>query len=161
MNNLLFLLFLVTSIYAKNWDNSLYKGNRSYSEYTQNTVKDNLTELIWEKDRSEHDLMWGEAEGYCLQLSLDGFDDWRLPTYEELYYLADRNKFYPSIDETYFDEDGEWYWSATLYKFEFDTAWLVSFTSGYDSYQKKVNRNFARCVRNIGDNKIESDEEEE
>ena len=159
MNNLL-LLLLLTSLNAKNWDNSLYKGNRSYSQYTQNTVKDNLTDLIWEKNRSEHGLMWGEAEGYCMQLSLDGYDDWRLPTYEELYYLADRKKFSPSIDENYFDEDGEWYWSATLYKFQFDTAWLVSFTSGYDSYQNKVNLNFARCVRNIDKSKNINEEDE-
>ncbi|MEA3229193.1 MAG: DUF1566 domain-containing protein, partial [Campylobacterota bacterium] len=150
---ILFLLFpflLFSSSDTLKWDSAIYDGDRSYSQYTKNTIKDNLTDLIWEKGRSSYGLMWGEAEAYCINLELDGFDDWRLPYYEELYYLADRKKSHPAIDSKYFDEeDGEWYWSRTLYKFESETAWLISFTSGYDSYYGKTSLNFARCVRDI------------
>ena len=37
-------------------------------------------------------LPWGEADAYCRGLAVDGHDDWRLPTLDELDTLIDRDR---------------------------------------------------------------------
>jgi hypothetical protein len=92
-------------------------------------------------------MKWSDAKGYCSSLSLDGYSDWRLPKQEELYYLADRTKYKPAIDTNYFDIKSSWYWSATGYKNDSSSAWIVYFGNGDDSWDKHSLTNFAVCVR--------------
>ena len=47
-------------------------------------VKDTRTGLMWQKDAFGPIKTAGEAESYCRQLQIGGFNDWRLPTIEEL-----------------------------------------------------------------------------
>ena len=48
-----------------------------------------IEERQWMLTSSGDDLPWAEAESYCEDLTLDGFDDWRLPTLTELEALHD------------------------------------------------------------------------
>jgi hypothetical protein len=133
---------------SKGWDKSIYSGNRSYSRNSSNTVKDNLTGLIWQKTPNYKEYTWSEAKEYCRNLSIDGYDDWRLPNFDELYYLADRSKYKPAIDDNYFDvKTDDWYWSSTAYKNNSSKAWVVSFDSGSDFWDFESGDDFVRCVR--------------
>jgi hypothetical protein len=129
------------------WNPLIYRGKRSYTKNSTNTVKDNYTGLIWQKSGSSNKMKWSDAKGYCSSLSLDGYSDWRLPTEEELYYLADRTKYKPAIDTNYFSVKSKWYWSATGYKNDSSSAWVVDFDDGGGSWGKHSSTNYALCVR--------------
>lgn len=40
--------------------------------------------LTWQPRSNGEDVPWGDAEAHCETLELDGHDDWRLPTLDEL-----------------------------------------------------------------------------
>lgn len=76
--------------------------------------------IMWQdnQDTVTLKLTWNEAMNYCLDLKLDGYDDWRLPDKETLFQL-----FFEEQDLKYHVED--LYWSSTQ---NTDlTAWRVYF----------------------------------
>jgi hypothetical protein len=77
-------------------------------------VLDETTGLIW--DAGEHKaLTWKKALEFPKTLAIAGFSDWRLPTVEELFLLADRTKRSPAIDAAFFPKcTGGWYWTSTV-----------------------------------------------
>jgi formylglycine-generating enzyme required for sulfatase activity len=103
--------------------------------------------VIWQKGHSVTEMNWSDAHDYCQNLSLDGYLDWRLPTYRELYYLADRTKNHPVIDINYFDEPGNWYWSSTTIESYRSKAWDVYFYISGDRHLDKSDESYVRCVR--------------
>jgi len=56
---------------------------------TEEVWNDPETGLDWEMNATEDELGYAEAQGYCDGLAKGGFDDWRLPTIEELRTIAD------------------------------------------------------------------------
>jgi len=67
----------------------------------------------------ERQLKWDDANMYCQLLSIDGKNDWRLPTIDEL----------NDMHESELDFDGIEYWSSTEYDNE--TFWFQDLKSGY------------------------------
>ena len=49
-------------------------------------------------------LVWTdqEADTYCSNLTLGGYDDWRLPTIKELWSIRNQSTGWPYVDTTYF-----------------------------------------------------------
>jgi hypothetical protein len=47
-------------------------------------LRESDTGLMWETDSGKSDRTWSQAEGYCHDLRLSGFSDWRLATLNEL-----------------------------------------------------------------------------
>lgn len=125
------------------------------------TVTDMDTKLIWlddidvKIDRRE----WQGAMDHCNNLSLAGYDDWRLPTRMELLGIADKSKYNPAIkpgfkyvDGSCWLEDG--YWSSSEFALNKPNelrkyAWFVSFCSGKTDYTTEVDPKRVRCVRDI------------
>lgn len=122
-----------------------------------NTVTDNTTKLMWQDDDNGTKgvgMTWEDAIAHCEALSLGGYDDWRLPNFNELYFLADRSKSNPAIDTTAFlNGTLDYYWtSTTIVSQVMDMAWVVHFGGGYSDVNpvyttKSVDTNFVRCVR--------------
>ena len=123
-------------------------------------VQDNVTGLIWEvktDDGSIHDkdntYTWSDASDvFIAQLNDDvfgGYDDWRLPTIEELSTIVDAEVYSPAIDTSYFPNTvSSWYWSSSSFAFNpAGYAWLVSFNLGHVFDYVKSNDNHARAVR--------------
>jgi hypothetical protein len=119
--------------------------------FTRNNdiVSDDLTHLQWQ-DNSEAITItknWEEAIEYCEALTLGGKTDWRLPNINELYYLADRSKFNPTIDEIFQNITDEDYWASTSDSTWTGYGWSVDFYDGTDATDSKDNSTNVRCVR--------------
>ncbi len=114
---------------------------------TKNVVTDSSSGLMWQDDAVGTTMNWATALTTCEALTLGGYTDWRLPNYNELYNLADKNRANPAISPVFTKVVSDHYWSSTTYASNRDYAWDVNFNYGYDdAYYKPYNR-YVRCVR--------------
>lgn len=61
--------------------------------YDDGTVTDNRTGLMWAaKDNGRNIYNWKDAKAYCENYQAGGYTDWRMPTWDELAGLYDKNK---------------------------------------------------------------------
>lgn len=81
-------------------------------------------------------LNWEDGMLYCSLLVIEGKDDWRMPTIEEL------NEIYNS--ENTFSGS---YWSST--DENGNNAWFLSMLNGFNYPDGKGYSNYVRAVRNI------------
>lgn len=141
-----------------------------------NVVKDDIYKLMWQdsygkgmpmpplvipsiEEQNSHDkpMTYAEAVRYCDDLNFAGFDDWRLPTVNELLSITDDTRFEPAINKAFknvayeTNDKGEkrygWYWSQTKYAVDSSDAWFVDFGYGEGIWRDVSNRYFVRCVR--------------
>ena len=114
------------------------------------TWKDPKTGLEWQWE-SPGEMTWHEAQEYAKSLSLDGKDDWRLPSLAELESLLDRTKARPEgrppmREEVPFRDELS-YWSSTTFEHDTKNAWIVMFDGAYLLSYYKSNLYHVRCVR--------------
>ncbi len=111
------------------------------------TVTDTETGLMWQGNDSE-EMNWKESLAYCENLSIAGYDDWRMPSREELRSVVDYEKSGPAISTNFFpDTNPSRYWSATAYASNTSYAWCVLFSNGDDSNYRKSGSLNVRAVR--------------
>jgi hypothetical protein len=112
-------------------------------------VVDSQTQLMWHQASAPTTKVWVDAKTFCEQSPLAGFDDWRLPSNEELESLVDYSMAPPgpTIDQGMFPGTMQnYYWSANLYTGAF--VWNVDFNSGtVNSYNYTSSKVETRCVR--------------
>jgi hypothetical protein len=111
-------------------------------------VLDNTTALIWTVEETK-DMPWKKAQAAVKKLDTAGFKDWRLPTVEELFLLADRTKHSPAIDTAFFPNcKSDWYWTSTPTAFSPGVfAWVVFFGNGSATWGSQGNGLSVRAVR--------------
>lgn len=111
----------------------------------KNIVLDTKTNLMWQ--RSESELMtWQQAMKYAEKLRLGGYNDWRVPTIDELRTLIVKNKI-PAINTKFFPKaHAVYYWSSTISP-RMSYVQLVYFYIGYISSGRKSKHYYVRCVR--------------
>jgi hypothetical protein len=119
---------------------------------TQNpsTWKDPKTGLEWQCE-SPGEMTWHGGQAYAGSLSLNGKNDWRLPTLAELESLLDRTKHRPEgrplmREEVPFRDELS-YWSSTTFEDHTKNAWIVMFDGAYLLSYYKSNLYHVRCVR--------------
>ncbi|MFK5976611.1 MAG: DUF1566 domain-containing protein [Sulfurovum sp.] len=81
-----------------------------------------------------------EAEKYAKNLRLGGYNDWRLPTKDELLNIYNNKYKLKNIKDDYF-------WTSTTNREDSAQAWVVYFNSGNDRWSNKTLSSFVRCVR--------------
>ncbi|WP_317855410.1 DUF1566 domain-containing protein [Chakrabartyella piscis] len=77
----------------------------SFTLNDDGTTYDNNTGLTWITIPDGGKMTWEEAVAYCESLTIGGYDDWRLPTVEELFSISDFSTGWPYLDTDYFAFD--------------------------------------------------------
>ncbi len=112
------------------------------------TVTDITTWLMWSKENVGGKSNWEKSDKACRELRLAGHKDWRLPTVEELFALADRSRHSPAINTDAFpDTKSNWYWSGTPTAWDPSCAWVVDFGGGRADDGHRSDVAFVRAVR--------------
>lgn len=121
--------------------------NERFIINTNGTVSDPSTGLMWQQE-SAGKMTYEDAVSYCKNLTLGGYNDWRAPSVEELFCLANRSRGKPAIDTNAFpDTMSSFYWSSTTHAYYTNFAWGVSFYYGYVCSNYKSNAYYVRAVR--------------
>jgi hypothetical protein len=111
-------------------------------------VKDDIYKLMWQDGEEIYQGTYDEAVKYCENLNFAGYDDWRLPTINELISITDKSKIDPSINLAFKNVKTDWYWSSTKGADNLSIVWAVFFRSGFDGWNDVSRRGFVRCIRN-------------
>ncbi len=102
--------------------------------YTDNgdTVTDEVTGLIWQKNEVLTTTTNSAANAYCDALSLGSYSDWRLPTSHELYSLVDLSTSNPPLSSTIFtnNANADYWWSLTQRADGASNYWTVNSGGG-------------------------------
>ena len=121
---------------------SLTSGGNFTKDFTNNTVRDNTTGLLWQDDTTITKT-WDNALTYCKN------NGWRLPSVLELYTILDRSNTNPAINSEFqnIDTDNA-YWTSTILNSDNTQAWYIDFTDQGDDYfgLKNTTHNI-RCVQ--------------
>ena len=110
-------------------------------------VLDTTTNLVWQDDITPISMNWSSAIDYCEDLTLGEYSNWRLPNFNELYFLADRSTVSPAISSIFQNVLSSRYWSSTTYADDTNDAWIVNFDDGNDFDNNKTRVYNVRCVR--------------
>ncbi|MBF0457991.1 MAG: DUF1566 domain-containing protein [Nitrospirae bacterium] len=133
-------------------------GNRNWTEKKTmdnassdlDAKQDKSNRLIWQKSIQNQVFTWPKAQEYCKNLVLDGYDDWRLPTINELEGLVDTS-YSPPVDPVFGgfpDNYPPHVWSSTTERDDDSEAQFMNFRIGLPAHIKKEEgHGFVRCVR--------------
>ena len=123
----------------------------SFGDFVDNsngTVIDTDTGLMWQQDTvPAGTYTWQDALSYCENLTLAGYNDWRLPNANELQSLVDYSRYLPSIDPVFPNTVLSFYWSSTSFDIRPSPAWIVHFSYGNMYNSLKSPGNYVRAVR--------------
>lgn len=114
-----------------------------------NTVVNNGDGLVWQDNNDAINVKknWEDANIYCENLTLDGENDWRLPSIKELQTIVAIKQNDPAILTSFKYVVSSYYWSSSENVSDSYSAWGVFFDSGMTASNYKSNENHARCVR--------------
>jgi hypothetical protein len=138
------------SHYVRCVKNSEYENLHKYvRDDTNDIMIDEKNNLMWHDDSNTKNTQrtWSDAISYCESSNLGGYNDWHLPNYNELYYLANRDKYRPAIDIDFYNVENSQYWSSTTYKYNTNDALAVDFSDGLNNNYTKSTTLYVRRVR--------------
>ena len=120
------------------------------------TVKDNFTNLIWQKcsvGRSNDSLCSGTSTSMTWQLGMQSCKNlnlagriWRLPNINELFTLVDYSNTNNINTIIFPNNESSIYWSSTTYISSTSSAWRLTFFTGATTANSKTNVHYIRCV---------------
>lgn len=104
---------------------------------------------VQKKDAGKAD--WESAKTMCEKSQIGGYDDWVLPTKEELLLLYSNKEFIGNFKEVNDYLNTAFYWSSTFfeanYSGNYSLYWSVDFANGNLSHSADFAQHNVRCVR--------------
>ncbi len=139
-----------------------------FTDNGDGTIKDNLTNLIWDKDANRFGIRtWSQAITDCNSLAATDYvnlsdgsaaGDWHLANVNEIASLIHYDVFSPAVPDTL--GTGQWrqgdpfnnvqlvrYWSSTSFAFDSAGVWVVGFNHGFVNNGVKGGSGNVWCVR--------------
>ena len=119
----------------------------------QKVVIDNSTGLMWQQTIPTDEYKWDDAISYCNNSGYAGYNDWRLPTPQELLTIVDNSKAYNNYDArvntAYFPYiTANQFWSSSIYIQDTSYAWDIAFHLGSATYDMTTSQyKYVCCVR--------------
>ena len=111
------------------------------------TVLDTKTNLMWMQNQLDGEFTFDEANSINHEFA--GFNDWRLPTIEELSSIINYQSNPAYFEEFRFEVIDSRFWSSSPYVGSTYNAWGVIFNNGnVDDYYFRYNAFPVRLVRN-------------
>ena len=109
-------------------------------------VYDQTTGLLWQdaRDNEKLAITYKEASNYCANLVIEKYDNFRLPTLNELQTIVDYRNYKPAILKGFYNYDNEVYWTTTPSAKEDEDVWAIDFKKGG---RVTVSKNYDRHVR--------------
>jgi hypothetical protein len=108
-----------------------------------------INDLMWEdtKEATSTNINWNNAQLYCSNLKIADYDNFRLPSINEL------SELYDNKDDIYNGFGGKFYWSSSTFKDEYevwDYGEVMNFENGLTQKSiKEFEQGRVRCVRDI------------
>lgn len=96
-------------------------------------VNDHVTKLMWQQDEDATRFTWKEIEAYVAKVNEEkfaGYNDWRLPTAEELASLITPEKNGDNFIDPVFHKELLNTWTADEVKGMILGAWFIDFYNG-------------------------------
>ncbi len=137
-------------------------GSLAQAEFIRDDNKevviDTTRNLMWQDNGETKNVkkLWEEfgvprleqypAKSYCEKLDFAGFNDWYLPSKDELLSIVDK-RYEPAAVKEFKNITSSLYWTSNLYGNDTNRAWNVSFYNGYESWNPKGYNFLVRCVR--------------
>jgi len=123
----------------------------AFTDNGNQTITDNLTQLVWQKNPRIDSMTWEDALQYADTFQLAGYTDWRLPNIKELQSINDEKRGSPSINKTFFPTaiTGKYFSSTTLPN-QTTKAWYLDTQYGITTYQYKTVKLNVVLVRGDG-----------
>jgi len=128
MKKILLMLFVLLSV-------TLFGKEKSVVDVNHN--------LEWQDNEEHIELKWKLAKGYCSQMRLNGFKDWRAPTKKELKSLFQNKNLKQKF--TYLEDDV--YWTSVEDEKDEVNAYTIYSANAFISVSDKCDKNFIMCVR--------------
>jgi hypothetical protein len=91
-------------------------------------------------------LTYADAEKAVKEFRAGGFNDWRLPTVDELNALVDRERYNPAADPA-LNMKSDYYWTSSPAASDPVCAWFVDFNRGYVGFGYRGDKCRVRAVR--------------
>jgi hypothetical protein len=162
MNKLIVVsIFFLTFFFFIFPANSLIHAQDRFVDNNDGTVTDTLLDVMWTKMDNQGDITWRQAQKwvkYTLPYTLpNNYDNWRLPTIDELKTLYNHNALYEGYETgcsqkvkivSVIELSCGWIWASEK---KFISAKLFNFQRGY-SYTDRISKNRAYrvlAVRNL------------
>ena len=118
-----------------------------YLVYKNGTVKDTKTHLMWKQEPEVGEYTWDNAmQQFGSNVSFAGYDDWRMPTMDELKTLLSEDGSEELNQKVFRGLSGK-FWSASPFVYGGDSAWYVDFNFSNDYWYNKDNAFQVRLVR--------------
>jgi len=138
-------------IFSLNLEKISKKSNKSSADNfikKGNIVLDKAANLVWQDDTSviEVKKSWFDADKYCKSLSIDGINEWRVPSYDELITIVDYNKHTLAVMSAFKHVISEYYWSSNEDDKNAKNAKNVYFGNGCPNANLKEDKYYIRCV---------------
>lgn len=135
------------------YDDYQYEKKKLVREKKE-TFTDSSTGLMWQDSSNLRTrIKWKEAYAYCENSTYAGYEDWRMPTLNELNSIVDKNNM-PAIKSgfsyvahnNFYPSDA--YWSSSKYDNSDVIKSVIAFEDGaYFGGTMYEDKNYIRCVR--------------